>query len=170
MNTFDKVICILLASVLMFLFPLLYLAQKQDAINQVYLEDSTVTFVNDIKNHGYITSNMYERYLKKVNETDNLYKIELVHTHTVVDPKYDETTDTFMDDYYTYDKCTYEDDIMKVIYEDDHPYYMRQGDSISLKIYNRTNTFAGRLMRLVGIDQNTQLLVTYGGIIRDENY
>lgn len=41
MNAFDKVICIILAAVLMFLFPIMYLAQKQDAINQLYVTEQT---------------------------------------------------------------------------------------------------------------------------------
>lgn len=170
MNAFDKIICILLACILMFLFPTFYLAQKQDAINQVYVENKTVEFVNDIKNHGYITENMYNRYIERLGDTGNLYKIELVHSHTVVNPQYDESTGNFLDDYYTYEECAYQDDILKDLYEESGTYYLRQGDYISIRVYNRTETFAGRMLRLIGVTQKTQILVTYGGIIRDENY
>ena len=170
MNAFDKIVCILLASVLMFLFPLFYLAQKQDVINQVYVESKTVELVNDIKKHGYITSNMYERYLDRLGDTGNLYEIEIVHSHTVVNPEYDEDSGTFLDDYYTYYENTYQDDILKEIFEGTGTYYLRQGDYISIKVFNKTETFAGRMLRIIGVNQKTQILITYGGIIRDENY
>lgn len=170
MNAFDKIICILLVSVLMFLSPLFYLAQKQDVINQVYVESKTVEFVNDIKNHGYITANMYERYLDRLGDTGNLYVIEMVHAHTVVNPEYDEDSGAFLDDYYTYQESTYQDDILMEIFEGTGTYYLRQGDYVSIKVYNKTETFAGRMLRMIGVNQKTQILITYGGIIRDENY
>lgn len=169
MNAFDKVICIILAAVLMFLFPIMYLAQKQDAINQLYVTEQTAEFTNEIKNHGYLTENMYTRFEKKLRATGNVYSIKITHGHTVFNPIYDAETGEFQDDYYTYQECIYTDDILNTIYNN-KLYYFRQGDSISVEVININKTLSSTLLNNIGVNHVGQIHVNYGGIIRDENY
>ena len=160
MNAFDKVICIILAVILMFLFPLLYLSQKQDGINQLYVTEQTVEFTNEIKNHGYITENMYARFEKKLRATGNVYSIQITHSHTVFNPLFDEDTEEFLDDYYTYQECIYTEDILNAIYSE-KAYYLRQGDYISIEVVNANKTFASSLLQIIGVNHKGQIHVNY---------
>lgn len=169
MNSFSKIVCFFLAAAVMFLGPLLYMAQKQDAISQNYITNETARFVDSIKNTGHLSREMYMDYVKKIDATNNLYKIEIVHSHKIVEPLYDENTGTFLNEYNTYYRNTYQDDIMDA-FDRGEEYYFVRGDLLSLTVLNRTKTLATKLMELFYASDipDEQILVTYGGMIRDE--
>lgn len=153
----------------MFLSPLLYMAQKQDAISQIYISNETTKFVDNIKNIGFLNREMYMDFVSKIDNTNNLYNIEILHSHKIVEPLYDENTDTFLNDFNTYYGNTYHDEILKT-FDQGEEYYFSQGDYISVTVVNRTRTLATKLMELFYSSDipNEQILVTYGGLIRDE--
>jgi hypothetical protein len=169
MNAFSKIITFLLAAIILFLGPLLYMAQKQDAISQVYISNETTKFVDSIKNTGFLTRTMYMDYIQKIDQTNNLYKIEIAHSHKVVEPLYDEDTGTFLNDYDTYYTNTYQDEILGK-FDQGEDYNFSQGDYISVTVVNRSKTLATKLMELFYRAEipDEQILVTYGGMIRDE--
>lgn len=169
MESFNNMLGIMIAIILMFLFPLLYFAQKQDAITQIYVSNETSNFVNNIKNKGYLTSDMYQRYIDNLANTNNIYKVEIKHSHKMVNPEYDEDSGEFLDEYYTVYIDYYEDEIIESL-SDGNIYYFSQGDYISLKVSNRMPTLASKIMQALYKSNisNEQILVTYGGMIRDE--
>lgn len=169
LNSFNKIIGIFVAVVLMFIFPLMYNAQKQDMISQVYVSNETTEFINNIKNKGYITKNMYHSYVSKINGTGNLYNIEIIHSHKKIEPLYEEDTGEFINDYTIYYYNTYQDEIYEVI-DQEETYHFSQGDFISIKVNNKNKTLATTLMQVVykSIIPTEQIIVTYGGLIRDE--
>jgi hypothetical protein len=169
MNSFSKIISILIAVVLMFVAPLLYLSQKQDAINQTVIEKETTEFINTIRNNGYVTREMYRRYIEKIDKTGNLYNIEICHAHKKTVPNYDESTNTVLDGYYSYNLNTYQDEIFES-FDKDEDYLFNQGDFISVTVTNRNKTMATRIMEAIYSRalQTEQIIFTYGGMIRDE--
>ncbi len=169
MNAFSKIIAIIITVILLFLTPMLYMAQKQDIISQSYVSNETTKFIDSIKNSGYISPEMYMDFVKKIDATNNLYNIEIVHSHKVVEPLYDENTGTFLEDYDTYYYNTYQDEIIEV-FDQGKDYEFFQGDYISIIVKNRTKTIATRLMELFYSSDipDEQILITYGGVIRDE--
>ena len=169
MNSFSKIIAFLLAAIIMFIGPLLYMAQKQDAISQNYVSNETTKLVDSVKNSGFLSRNMYLDYIKKIDNTNNLYKIEIVHSHKVVVPLYDENTGVFLNDYDTYYTNTYQDEIYDS-FDHGEDYYFKQGDFISVTVVNRTKTLATKVMELFYRTDipDEEILVTYGGMIRDE--
>ena len=172
MDSFGKIIGIYIGIVLMFIFPILYFAQKQDAITQTYVLTETSYFVDSIKNSGYITDDMYQRFIKKLDATNHLYTIEIEHSHPVINPVYDEKTNVFMDEFREHIYITYTDTIMEGVYGSDRVYKFNQGDYITVKVYNRTKTYATKLQELLFSKRMPveQIYVVYGGAIRDENY
>ena len=172
METLSKIFCILLAIVVMFLFPVQYMASKQDSINQVYVYDTTNQLINDIANKGYLSLDMYERYLQKLSTTGNVYEINMTHTHEVINPKYDVDGNAIDGEYLIYDECVYEDDILDEIFEGSGTYYLTRGDYISMELYNTNKTLATRLYHYILHTEESmvQIYVTCGGMIRDENY
>ncbi len=169
MNSFSKIIAFLLAANVMFIGPLFYMAQKQDSISQNYVSNETARFVDSIKNTGFLTRNMYMNYIKKIDNTSNLYNIEIIHSHKVVEPLYDENTGTFLNDFDTYYRNTYQDEIWGA-FDQGEDYYFSKGDYISVTVVNRTRTLATKLIELFyrADIPDEQILVTYGGMIRDE--
>lgn len=172
MNSFDKIVALMIAILLLFIAPILYLAQKQDAITQSYVMSETVAFVDAIKNNGYLTDDMYNLFIRKLDDTNNLYEVKIEHAHQVINPLYKEESGEFLNDVSINYKTTYEDTILKEIYEGSGIYTFDQGDYISVKIVNRSKTFAAKLQQIIYAREipSIQIYVTYGGMIRDENY
>lgn len=172
MNSFSKIIALLIAVLLLFLVPIFYFAQKQDAVIQNYVMTETASFMDTIRNNGYVTKEMYNSFLKKLDATNLLYKIQMERVHPMVNPVYEEQTGTFMNDVTTHYQKSYSEDMRKEIYEGKGIYQFQQGDYISVKIVNRTKTYATRLQQMLYAHEmpTIQIYVTYGGIIRDENY
>lgn len=172
MDSFGKVVGIFIGIVLMFLFPILYYAQKQDAITQTYVLTETSYFVDNVKNSGYISQSMYQRFIKKLDATNNLYTIEIEHAHLVINPVYNESTNVFMNDFKEHTYVTYTDTILDQIYGTNKIYKFNQGDYLTVKVYNKTKTYATKLQEMLFSRRMPveQIYVVYGGAIRDENY
>ncbi|HHT97960.1 MAG TPA: hypothetical protein GXZ90_08725 [Clostridiales bacterium] len=169
MESFNNMLAIMIAVILMFIFPLLYFAQKQDMITQIYVSNETTNFVNNIKNKGYLTSDMYQRYIENIGNTNNVYKVEIKHSRKMVNAEYDEDSGELLEEYYIVYIDYYEDEIIQALSEN-NIYYFSQGDYISLKVSNKVPTLASKIMQALYKTNipNEQILVTYGGMIRDE--
>lgn len=171
MNALSKMSAIIIAILLLFLFPLLYLAQKQDAVTQAYISETTGNLVDAIKNSGYLTTDMYDEFIRKIDLSNNVYEVKIEHSHWVLTPIYD-ASDQFTGDYNKYRINTYEDDILEEIYHGSGIYKLTQGDYIVFTVYNKNKTFASRLQENIyqTAMEGKQIFTTYGGVIRDENY
>lgn len=171
-NSFGKIVSIFLCVLILFLYPLISISQKADAITQTIVLTETTNFVDAIKNNGYLSKSMYLEYIRKLDATGNLYDIRIEHAHQIVNPIYDESSTIFQDDFSVHYYNTYEDDILKQLFDEDKMYYFNQGDYISLCVSNRTKTLATRIYESVLEHEigTKQIIVTYGGMIRDENY
>lgn len=170
MDSFGKIIAILISVLVLFIAPVLYLAQKQDAIVQNYVTRETIAFVDAVKNNGYLTKDMYDTYIQKLADTDNLYDIFMEHGHKIINPVYSDA-DIFQNDISIYYSSSYEDDILDKLYETGI-YQLQQEDYLSVQVMNRNKTLAAKLQQIIYASEvpEEQILVHYGGIIRDENY
>ena len=84
----DKIIDILIAILVLFLFPIIFFGFKQDGIVQLLVEAQTEMFVEDIRSNGYISKEMYEYYVNRLSATGLLYDISLEHRHYSFEPEY----------------------------------------------------------------------------------
>lgn len=162
MESFGKIILFFVLSLLLFLCPTYYYAIKQDNIIQSIVYKETVDFVNGIRNTGSITQETYNRFVKQLDQTGNVYQIEFVHQkmndQSVVleNGKYKE-----YENYYT-------QEILNEL-NVNHRYYLKRNDYISIVIKNRNKTMGGKLQKLfLHQVQDVQIYVSYGGLIRDE--
>ena len=71
------VVAILAASVLMFLFPMLSVAERNDDISQAAVQTATVEFVDNIRSTGKIQQINYDNYVQKLAATGNSYDVEM---------------------------------------------------------------------------------------------
>lgn len=87
-NPFGKIIDILIAVILMFMFPLLYFGQRIDSITQQVVDTKASDFVDTIRTQGYLTKNMYDTFLEQLDATGNVYDIHLEHKEFALEPEY----------------------------------------------------------------------------------
>lgn len=172
MNAFSKIVSIILCVFAFFLLPIYYNAQKQDQISQTYISTETSKLVNEIRNSGVLTSDMYDDYIAKLDATNNLYDVQITHSHLTVNPDYTEVSGGYTNKTVDYYANVYTDTILDTLYNKNLDYHFTKGDYISVQVVNKTKTFATQLQEMIFAipTQTEQIIVTYGGAIRDETY
>lgn len=76
-DTIITVVAIFLAAVLMFVFPLMSISERNDDISQLAVQTATVEFVDDIRATGKITLDKYDKYIQTLSATGNSYDVEM---------------------------------------------------------------------------------------------
>lgn len=168
MNLLGKIVSFVVAMLVFFILPASYHAQKQEAIIQVYVQTETQKFVDMIRSNGYLNERMYTSFLSALNSTGNLYKITMDHAHKITDTKLDEYGQ--VEEYYEYKLSTYENEILKTIYQKNDKYRMTQGDYLSVRVQNQTDTYRDFFDRLLyGANPSVHgIVASAGGKILDE--
>ena len=72
------VVAIFLAAILMFIFPLMSLAERTDDISQLAVQTATTEFVDGVRTTGVMTLDDYETYLNEISSTGNSFDIEVL--------------------------------------------------------------------------------------------
>lgn len=80
MDVFGRIIAIILAIVMIILYPLQYVAVNQKNIIDNRVEYVTQSFTNNIMSKGYLTLDMYNDFTEKLAETNQLYDIDIIHS------------------------------------------------------------------------------------------
>lgn len=73
------VFSMILAVILMFVFPIMDTWERQDDISYMSVYATVVEFVDSVRNLGYITPTMYTQFLRNINATGNRYEVTLEH-------------------------------------------------------------------------------------------
>lgn len=76
-DTLMSIIGIFLAVILMFIFPLMEMASKNDEISQTVVQTAVADFVNKIANQGKITDFDYNALIQKIGATGNSYDVQI---------------------------------------------------------------------------------------------
>lgn len=179
MEAFSKFISVILLVVALYIIPMMYVSEHQEAITQSYVSERVTAFVEDIKKQGKITQGMYDRFIADLDATDIVYDIDMVHTHTEVAPTFDSAGNVSA--VKEYDMCYYTDEILQGMYEHTADtsagevageYHLAKGDYFTLSVMNRHYTLATKLKnKIFGTPfPKTSVYVKYGGRIQDENY
>lgn len=77
-----------IAILIIFLVPLIYFGQKQDALVQTLVYTETNSLVSEIRSNGYLTRDRYDLFLENLSDTGLLYDISMEHRHEVHEPEY----------------------------------------------------------------------------------
>lgn len=72
-----SIIGIIIASILMFIVPLVLIADRSDDISHLTVQTLTAQFVDNIIKHGKITNEDYGKYISSLSSTGNTYDIEI---------------------------------------------------------------------------------------------
>lgn len=76
-DTLITIIAIMLAAVLMFIFPLMATASQNDEIAQIAVQSIVTDFTNKVAQQGKITASVYDEFIQKLHATGNTYDVEL---------------------------------------------------------------------------------------------
>ena len=72
------VVAIFLAAILMFIFPLMTLAERTEDISSLSVQTSTTEFVDNIRTTGKMTLDDYEAFLGELTSTGNTFDVEML--------------------------------------------------------------------------------------------
>jgi hypothetical protein len=175
----SKVIALLIAVLLLYIFPVENMLARQDDITRVFVLNETTQFVDSVRNLGYVTPTMYLQFAEVLSATGNSYDIRMEHNHVSIDPLYTDPAEltSFQHDYRTNYKTTYTDEIMEALFPEtsqpqtDIYYYLSRGDIFSVHVVNKNKTIASRVQEMLLITElpTKRIIVNYGGMVRDEN-
>ncbi len=76
-DTVVTIIAIFLAAILMFIFPLLSVAERSDDVSQLAVQTATTEFVDNSRAVGAITMDNYTRLVNTIDSTGNTYEVEM---------------------------------------------------------------------------------------------
>ena len=72
------VVAIFLAAILMFVFPLMSLAERTDDVSSLAVQTATTEFVDDVRTTGIMTLEDYDAYLSDISSTGNSCDVEVL--------------------------------------------------------------------------------------------
>ena len=146
-DTLITVVAILLAAILMFLFPLMSVSERSDDVSQLSVQTAVNEFVDNSRTTGKITIENYSKLVNKLNATGNAYEIEmevkLLDENVGKKTAWTQSQVIGENTYYS----VYTSQIMDVL--EDNPntsYNMKEGDIFSVKVKNTGKTLA-QMMR-----------------------
>lgn len=76
-DTTISVIGILIASILMFIGPLVLIADRSDDISQLVVQTATAEFVDEVVKSGRITADNYQKLVSSLQSSGNTYDVDM---------------------------------------------------------------------------------------------
>ena len=159
------IVAIFLAAILMFVFPLMTMADKEDDVSTSSIKTATTEFVDNVRATGKLTQDDYDNFVLTLAATGNSYDVEI--TIQVLDEnpskKSSSGSDTIGDNVY-YTMYT-----TQVLEEVSSGYMaLKEGDIISVSVENTNTTIAQQLRnflyKVVGSDSST-IAASASGIV-----
>lgn len=148
-DTLITMIAIFLAAILMFIFPLMSVSERNDDIAQSVVQTATSEFVDKISITGAIKPSDYEAYQAKLNSTGNSYLIEIEVQHIDENPgkKAVATSGDLIGENVRY--STFTTEILNEMYyknaatnPNGQDYLLNKGDNVIVTVKNTNRTMA----------------------------
>lgn len=147
-DTFITIIAISLAAVLMFIFPLMTLADRNDDITQLSIQTATTELVDEIRKTGKLTSDEYNNFKSSIVATRNAYDVEMEFKILDENPakKTSQSTGvTVIGENVYYSVYTTQIEARLADEAQDKKYVLKEGDIVSVSVKNRSQTLAQTL-------------------------
>lgn len=144
-DTLVTIIAIFVAAILMFVFPLMTIADRNDDITGQALQQETVEFVDKIRNVGAITQADLTEYKESINSLGHTFNtsIEVKVQDDNVGKKTSWTTSSVVGENVYY--SVYTEAIEDKIYNGTGKYPLKEGDIVSVTSVNTDTTIAQSL-------------------------
>ena len=145
-DNLTTIVAIFLASVLMFVFPLMAISERTDDVSQMAVESAATEFVDDVRSTGKLSLEKYDKFVQQINSIGgNTYEINfeayILDENPGVKTTQTETTKIGENVYYTLYTSQVEDRL-----KDSSRLTFKEGDIISVTVKN-TNTTIGQTLR-----------------------
>lgn len=143
-DTLITIIAILLAAILMFVFPLMSVAERSDDMSALSVQTATTEFVDNSRAIGKITMANYQKLVNALSATGNTYDIEMEVKilDENVGKKSAWTAGTVIGENIYY--SVYTAQILEVLTDENgtSSYNMSEGDIFSVSVKNTNKTMA----------------------------
>jgi hypothetical protein len=178
-NALSKITAALLAVLLLFLFPALQAAQRQEDIRYLAAYRVMVQFTDAVRNKGVVTPTMYEDFIRELETTGGGYEVELEHRHKTYHPEYGDPADpaTFLNGFSVVYDSYYTSDILEAMFptgagQEGEAYKLQEGDFIAVTALDHNRSPYDILSEFLypGADKANSSLLTYGGMVLNEDY
>lgn len=170
-DTLITVIAIVLAAILMFVFPLMTMSDRTDDVSQLAVETATTDFVDDVRTTGRLSMDKYSKFVETISATGNSYDVEMELNVLDENPGKKttqvETTKIGENVYYTMytsqilDKINPSNGVTKIL-------ALKEGDLFSASVKNSNTTLSQQLKNffysVTGNDTYT-IAAEHGGIV-----
>lgn len=138
-NVAVTIIVIFTATIIMFIFPLMTMADKKDDVTQLTVQQAVTETVNQIRTTGYFSQEMYDNLILTLAATQNTYKVEMVVQKLDANPAAKTVGET----------VAIGDNVYYVMYtaqvEESLPLQLSEGDIISISAENTNATISNQL-------------------------
>ncbi|WP_178019376.1 hypothetical protein [uncultured Paenibacillus sp.] len=178
-NALSKITAALLAVLLLFLFPALQAAQRQEDIRYLAAYRALVQFADAVRNKGVVTPTMYEDFIRELETTGGGYEVELEHRHKVYHPEYGDPADpaTFLNGFSVVYDAFYTSDILQAMFptgpgQEGESYKLQEGDFFAVSVLDRSRSPYDILSEFLyhGAGKANPSQLTYGGMVLNEDY
>lgn len=143
-----SVIGILLATLLMFIFPLMTISKDTDKMSAEICQVATTSFVNKVMSYGKIEEDDYNDFLSKLAGTHNSYNVnmelQVIDSNSSKYTTISNSAKVGENSYYSIYNSQIEDEFNK-----DGEYKLKQGDTISIIVNNTNETIFQTLQNFI---------------------
>ncbi len=155
------IVAIFLAAILMFVFPLMTMADKKDDIATIEVQTATDEFTSGVRTTGKLSQEDYDNFVLTLASTGNSYNVDIQIQRLDENPAKKETalTVTIGDNvYYT----MYTKQILDEFANNtNHTITLKEGDIISVSVENTNRTIGEQLRNfLYRVTGNNSSIVT----------
>ena len=169
-DTLITIIAILLAAILMFVFPLMSVAERSDDMSSLTVQTATTEFVDNSRAIGKITIANYQKLVATIEATGNTYdiEIEVKVLDENVGKKSAWTSGTVIGENIYY--SVYTSQITDVISNPNGTgtYNMAEGDILSVSVKNTNKTMAQTIRNVfysISGSDTYQIAAQHSGIV-----
>lgn len=157
-DTLVTVVAIGLVAILMFVFPVMTMADRANTVSRTDVETMTSEFINEIKTTGKLTKDRYGKFLENLTSTGNTYDVNLEFKILDENPgkkKVQTEKDKIGENvYYSVFTAQIDETI-----ETNGVYTLKEGDIVTVTVRNTNLTLAQQMKdfiyRTVGADTYT---------------
>ena len=169
-DTLITIIAILLAAILMFVFPLMSVAERGDDMSSLTVQTATTEFVDNSRAIGKITLANYQKLVSTIEATGNTYdiEIEVKVLDENVGKKSAWTSGTVIGENIYY--SVYTSQITDVLSDPNGTgtYNMSEGDILSVSVKNTNRTMAQTIRNVfysISGSDTYQISAQHSGIV-----
>ena len=153
-----RILGIFLAVSLLFFIPMLYFAERQDTVEQLYLITETTNFVDTVRMTGRLTKETYENFQSKLSSLPEIYVVKMTGRHQRI-----EVTEQML---YLQQGEFYEQQIVERL-EKEGEYCFDEGDFFRVELVKRSSGIFRKIrgFLLPDLEDSGGVNVYYGGMI-----